>query len=76
VWLFVTFSGFPFPLNVLTGLLMPGVIFVFFLRIQLERALVFWRSLSSSKEWRVSEVTEELIEIFRKQQEKKTTNVD
>jgi len=61
-----------FPFNVLIGLLVPGLIFVVFLRVQLERTISWWRNLQGpNKEWDVSQVTKEFIEMLKKQQTKK-----
>jgi len=60
-----------FPFNLLLGLLIPTVIFVLFLRVQLERAVHWWRNLKSPHgEWQTSKVAKELEELFKKQQEK------
>ena len=69
--LFLSYSV-SFPFNVLIGLLIPAFVFVAFLRIQLERTVAWWRSLQSpTKEWDISRVTAEFIEILKKQQAKK-----
>jgi len=60
-----------FPFNILLGLLIPAVIFVFFLRIELERTILWWKNLQSpGKEWDISKVVEELSEVFKKKQTK------
>lgn len=60
-----------FPFNILLGLLIPAVIFVFFLRIELERTILWWKNLQSpSKEWDISKAVEELSEVFKKKQTK------
>jgi len=69
-WLVLFLSLFViFPFNVVFGLFIPATIFVLFLRIQLERAIHWWRNVQSpTKEWDVVKAAEELVEIFRKQQ--------
>lgn len=72
VWL-VSFLSLvvSFPFNVLLGLFIPTAIFILFLRIQLERTIQWWKNLrSGSREWQVSDVAEELIELLRKQQKR------
>jgi len=62
VW-FVVFLSIHviFPFNILLGLLMPSIFFVFFLRIQLERTILAWKNtVSPHKVWDVSDVVEEL----------------
>ena len=72
IWLFSYLSlHFGFPLNVFLGLLMPAVVFVFFLRIQLERMILWWRNVrAGSREWEVSRRVEELVEAFKKQRKR------
>lgn len=69
-WLFVALSRLiVFPFDFLIGFFIPAIIFVFFLRIQLGRTLVWWKSLRHSpRKWQVSEVLDELAELFEKQQ--------
>lgn len=77
IW-FVAFLSlhFIFPFNLLLGLLIPAIIFVFFLRIQLERTILWWKSLQSpGKEWDISKVVEELAELTRKQRQRKIQRV-
>jgi len=73
VWLVAFLSvHFVFPVNVFLGLLIPSIVFVFFLRIQIERAIIWWRGIhGQTREWEVSKRVEELIEIFKRQQGKK-----
>jgi len=76
----VWFFGFAslhltFPLNLLLGLLMPAIIFVFFVRIQLERTIHWWKNLSSTRqEWDISKIVEEFAELTRAQQRRRQTN--
>jgi len=59
---------FIFPFNIVLGLLIPGIIFVFFLRIQVERTLQMWRNIHTPiKNWDIAKTAEELLEIFKKQ---------
>jgi hypothetical protein len=69
IWLIAFLSlHFSFPFNLLLGLFIPAVIFVFFLRIQLERTILWWKSLQNShNEWDISKAVEELVELTRKQ---------
>jgi len=71
-WLIATLSLFvSFPFNILLGLSIPAIIFLFFLRIQLERTIHWWRNLKSPvREWDISKATKELIELLREQQKK------
>jgi hypothetical protein len=75
-WLFVTLSRLiVFPLDFLIGFSIPAIIFVLFLRIQLGRTLAWWKSLKhSSRKWQVSEVLDDLVELFEKQQKNKRLN--
>lgn len=73
IWL-VSFLSFnvTFPFNVLFGLSIPAIFLVIFIRVQLERAIAFWRSLKGSeKEWNVSKIVEELEELSRRQKQVK-----
>lgn len=61
-----------FPLSVIITLIIPIVIFLFFLRIQLERTILWWRNIHEPpKEWQTSKTMEELVELFRRQQKRK-----
>jgi len=73
VWLFAFLTWIiGFPLNIVIGFLVPAVIFVFFLRTQLERAILFWRSVHEQpKEWETSKRVEKLMEIFNRPKRKK-----
>lgn len=70
IWLFPFLSlRVGFPLNIILGLLTPAVIFLFFLRIQLERTILWWRNIhQSSKEWDTSKSVEEWVQLLKKQQ--------
>jgi len=72
IWLIAFLSlHFIFPFNLLLGLFIPAIIFVFFLRIQLERTILWWKSLQNShNEWDISKAVEELAELTRKQKAK------
>jgi len=72
IWLFsfVTLR-FGFPLNWVFGVLIPAIIFVFFLRIQLERTILWWKSIHEEpREWQTSKRVEELIELLNRRQKK------
>jgi len=65
---------FSFPWNIVIGFLIPVIILLFFIRVQLERAIHWWRNIyQPSKEWKVSEKVEELLKDFQKQQKAKKT---
>jgi hypothetical protein len=71
IWL-VSFLSFHvmFPFNILFGLSMPAIFLVIFIRVQLERAIALWRSAKGSeKEWNVSKVVGELVELTRRQRQ-------
>lgn len=72
-WLFSFLTlSVGFPLNVILGFVMPAVIFVFFLRIQLERMILLWRNIHNPlREWDTSKRAEEWIQLLRKQQRRK-----
>jgi hypothetical protein len=74
-WWFVFLSTFVgFPLNVIFGFALPAVIVIFFLRIQLERAILRWKkSHEPTKEWVPSKSVEELLELFERQRKRKKT---
>lgn len=62
-----------FPFNILLGLLIPTIIFVFFLRIELERTILWWKNLQGpGKEWDISKVVEEFVELTKKQKQRQT----
>lgn len=61
-----------FPLNIIFGYAIPAIIFVFFLRIQLERTILWWRNIHKKpREWQTSKRVEELIELLNRQQNRK-----
>jgi len=73
VWL-ITFTArfFGFPLNIIVSFLIPGVAYVFFIRIYVKRAILWWRNVHERpREWEVPKRVEELIELFKKQQRRK-----
>ena len=73
IWLisFLSFH-FSFPLNVIIGFLMPAIPFVFFLRIQLERTVLWWKSIHEQpRDWQTSKRVEEFIELLNRQQKRK-----
>ena len=75
IWLFpfVTLR-FGFPLNYVFGFLIPAIIFVFFMRIQLERTILWWKSIHEEpREWQISKRVEELIELLNRRQKRKKT---
>jgi len=63
-----------FPFNLLLGLLIPFIIFVFFLRIQLERTVLWWKNIHSpqKEEWDVSKAVEELAKLRREKRQRET----
>jgi len=71
-WLFPAATlRFGFPLNIIILLLLPTAVFAVFVRIQLERTMNLWKSVfSSPKEWESSKSIAELIELFKKQQQR------
>lgn len=75
IWLFSLSGlrvGFPINLIVIFGVMIPAVIFVFFLRIQIERTILWWRNIHEpQKEWDAPKRVEELIELFEKQRMRK-----
>jgi hypothetical protein len=71
---FVAFLSlhFSFPLNVIIGFLVPAIPFLFFLRIELERTILWWRNIHEQpKEWQISKKVDELIDLFNRQQKGK-----
>jgi cellulose synthase/poly-beta-1,6-N-acetylglucosamine synthase-like glycosyltransferase len=73
MWLFsfVTLY-FGFPLNYIISAITPVVIFVFFLRIQLERTILWWRNVyGKPKKWQISKTVEEFVKVLEKQQKKR-----
>lgn len=73
IWLFPLLAILVgFPLNVIFGFIVPAVIFLFFLRIQIERTILWWRNIhKQSKEWEPSKRVEELIELIERQHRRK-----
>jgi len=62
---------FDFPWNVIIGSLIPAIPFVFFLRIQLERTILWWRNIHEKpREWQISKNVEELVELLNRQQKR------
>jgi len=77
VW-FVAFLSLHviFPFSLLLGLLIPTVIFVFFIRVQLERTVLWWKNLQSRpRELDISKVVEEFAELIREQRRRRTKRV-
>jgi len=73
--LLVSFLSFHFifPVNVILGLLIPTMFFALFLRIQLERTILWWRNLNKPPiDWDVSKIIEEFVKLTRR--EKSTAN--
>jgi len=63
--------AFAFPLNYIVLLILPSVLFVIFLRIELERTINWWRSVfDAPTEWDTSKSVDELLQLFKKQQNK------
>ena len=73
IWFFAFLSSYViFPFNVLFGLLVPAVFFVFFLRIELERTILWWRNLQTpSKQWDIPQAVEELAQFLKEQRQRK-----
>jgi len=73
LWLFPTATlAFAFPLNILIVLLPPTVIFVVYVRIELEKTINWWKNVFGSPiTWDSAKTTAELMELFQKQQNKK-----
>lgn len=73
MWLIAFLSlTFGFPLNIILWLLIPGLIFVFSLRLQLERTILWWKAISQQpRDWHISEKVEELIELLDRQRKGK-----
>lgn len=73
VWLFPLLTRLiGFPLNYVFGLMIPLVIFLFFLRIQLERTILWWRNIHEPlKQSDTSRLVEEWVQLLKKQQRKK-----
>jgi len=62
-----------FPLNIIIGFIAPAALFVVFLRIQIERTILWWRNIHEpTKEWNLSKTVEELIRLLEKQHAKKS----
>ena len=63
-----------FPLNLILALLVPGVFALFWLRLQLERAVNWWKSLREQPMlWDVEKSVEEYTNLLEKQRNKKET---
>jgi hypothetical protein len=63
-----------FPLNIILTLTVPGLIFAIYIRIELERSINWWRGAFGSQTQRdTSKAVEELVELFKEQQNKKSS---
>lgn len=63
---------FSFPMNVIIGLLVPTIPFVLFLRIELDRIILWWRSIHHEpREWQIAMRVEEFVELLHRQQKRK-----
>lgn len=73
IWWFATASLlFSFPFNLMLGLIVPAVVFVFFLRLQLERTILWWKNLKGDhREWDVSKAVREYIALLREPKQRK-----
>jgi len=73
IWLLVALTLFmSFPFNVLLWLSLPMIVLVLFLRIEIERTILFWRSLRSKhKDRDIAKVTKEFFLLLEKQQKRK-----
>ena len=61
-----------FPLNYILALLVPGVFALFWLRLQLERALNWWKSMREQPmHWDVEKSVEEYTNLLKEQRKKK-----
>jgi len=72
LWLF-SFATihFGFPSNYVLGVLIPAIILIFFLRIQLERTVLWWKNINEQpREWQISKKVEELAEILNRQRKR------
>ena len=65
---FWTLIYFSFPTNVILFLTVPTIIFLFFLRIMLERFISEWNAMigGSEKEWNIEKLVDEYLDIVRK----------
>jgi len=77
LWLFpLATLAFGFPLNIIIVLVFPTAVFVIFVRIQLERTINWWRSVSSSsKEWDSSKSINEFVDLLKRQQAQRKKRV-
>jgi hypothetical protein len=73
VWLVAYLSiHVAFPANIIIGLSVPSTVFIFFLRIQVERTLRFFQHLRAPpQEWNVSESVDRLVQIIDEQRKQK-----
>ena len=74
IWWFATATIlFSFPFNLMLALIIPAVVFVFFLRIQLERTILWWKNLKGDyREWDVSKAVKEYVALMRDPKQRKT----
>ena len=74
IWWFATATLlFSFPFNLMLALIIPAVVFVFFLRIQLERTILWWKNLKGDyREWDVSQAVKEYVALMRDPKQRKT----
>ena len=57
----------PFPINIVTVLIVPAMLLLMFIRISLERFLNWWAlSISDSLEWNIDKTMPEYLEMLRK----------
>ncbi len=73
-WLIPTMTFvFGFPLNIIITLGVLGLFLAVFVRIELERAIQWWRgAFGSPVQHDTSKTVEELVELFKKQQNRKS----
>lgn len=71
-WLIPTATiMFGFPSNIVIILIVLTLPFALFARIELERSINWWKgAFGSSTQWDTSKTAQELVELFKKQQEK------
>jgi len=69
---FVTLVYFPFPINVITFAIVPTTIFLFFLRVTVERFINEWNAMvnESKLDWNVDKLVNEYLEILDRQKKR------
>ena len=72
-YFFILLSPVGFPLNYILAFLVPSVFALFWLRLQLERALNWWKSIQEPLLWDVEKSVEEYANLLEEQRKKKET---